>query len=71
MQLYSPILAAKPEVVAVSKCELTGSREVQSGLEAELGREVLAVSAVTGEGLARLVGRVVESLADLAAEARR
>jgi GTP-binding protein len=44
--------------VAVSKAELTGSEEVRARLEKELGREVLAVSAVTGQGLARLVGAV-------------
>jgi GTPase len=63
LELYSKALAEKPEVVAVSKSELTGSEEVRARLEQELGRPVLAVSAVTGQGLARLVGAVAESLA--------
>src|SRR5881227_3340227 len=50
LELYSPDLAAKPEVVAVSKAELTGSGAVRRRMERELGREVLAVSAVTGAG---------------------
>ena len=62
-------LADKPEVVAVSKAELTGSEEARQRLERELGRPVLAVSAVTGQGLARLVGAVVEQLTALPAEA--
>jgi GTP-binding protein len=62
LELYRPALAAKPEVVAVSKAELTGSEAVRQRLERELGREVLAVSAVTGTGLAQLVGAVVERL---------
>jgi GTP-binding protein len=60
--LYRPALAAKPEVVAVSKCELTGAAAVRDRLRRELGREALAVSAVTGEGLAQLVQEVVARL---------
>jgi GTP-binding protein len=62
LELHTQQLAEKPEVVAVSKAELTGSDEVRRRLEVELGRRVLAVSAVTGEGLAQLVGAVVEEL---------
>jgi GTP-binding protein len=65
LELYRPALAAKPEVVAVSKAELTGSAEVLERLRRELDREVLAISAVTGEGLSRLVQAVVERLADI------
>jgi GTP-binding protein len=62
LELYRHELADKPEVVAMSKCELTDSDEVRARLERELGREVLAISAVTGQGLAQLVGRVAELL---------
>jgi GTP-binding protein len=58
LELYSPVLARKPEVVAISKAELTGSEEVRQRLEQELNRPVLAISAVTGQGLAQLVGAV-------------
>lgn len=68
LEMHSRQLAAKPELVAVSKAELTGSEAVRGRLEQELGREVLAVSAVTGQGLARLVGLVATQLADLPAE---
>ncbi len=57
LELHSRMLADKPEVIAVSKAELTGSEEVRAHLEKELGREILAVSAVTGQGLARLATR--------------
>jgi GTP-binding protein len=69
LELYRAALAAKPEVVAVSKCELTGSSAVQERLERELGRPVLALSAVTGQGLADLVRAVVASLNEVPAEA--
>ena len=55
----------KPEVVCVSKAELTGAEEVQAKLAADLGREVLLISAVTGQGLATLVGRVSQMLAEI------
>ncbi|MSQ93060.1 MAG: GTPase ObgE [Gemmataceae bacterium] len=62
LELYRHELTDKPEVVAMSKCELTDSDEVRARLERELGREVLAISAVTGQGLAQLVGRVAQLL---------
>jgi GTP-binding protein len=62
LALHSTDLAAKPEIVVVSKMDLTGAEEVRSGLERELGREVLGISAATGQGLSRLVGRIVQQL---------
>ena len=69
LELHGRALVEKPEIVVVSKGELTGSEEVRQRLEGELGREVLLVSAVTGQGLARLVGRIAERLAETPAEA--
>jgi GTP-binding protein len=69
LELHGRSLLEKPEIVAVSKAELTGSETVRQRLEQEQGREVLAVSAVTGQGLARLVGAVGERLAQLPVEA--
>jgi GTP-binding protein len=68
LELHGKALADKPEIVAVSKAELTGSAEVRTRLEKALGREVLAISAVTGQGLASLVGAIAGQLAELAAE---
>jgi len=62
LELHGHALADKPEIVAVSKAELTGSADVRQRLEQELGRPVLALSAVTGQGLADLVQTVVEQL---------
>src|SRR5579871_3679474 len=67
LELHGQALAGKPEVVAVSKSELTGSAEVRERLERELGRPVLALSAVTGQGLADLVRAVVAQLQELPA----
>jgi GTP-binding protein len=59
---YDPLLAGRPEIVAVSKGELPGAEEVRTALSAELGREVLLISAVTGQGLDKLLRGVVEQL---------
>jgi GTPase len=62
LEMHGQALAEKPEIVALSKTELTGSEQVRERLENDLGRPVLALSAVTGQGLAQLVGRVLEVL---------
>lgn len=62
LELYSGELGRRPELVALSKAELTGSDAVRDRLERELGVEVHAISAVTGQGLAQLVRRVAELL---------
>ncbi len=68
LELYSTELAMKPEVVVVSKSELTGSDEVCDRLLRELGQDVVGISAVTGQGLAQLVGRVAQTLQEAASE---
>jgi len=54
LEQYSPALAAKDEVVVANKMDLTGSEATLERLRTELGRPVLAVSAVTGQGLEAL-----------------
>lgn len=62
LELHGPATASLPQVVAISKAELTGSDEVRRRLEQELSQPVLAISAVTGQGLADLVRAVVAKL---------
>jgi GTP-binding protein len=68
LELYSPALARKPEFVAVSKSELTDSDQVRDRIAGELGVEVESISAVTGQGLARLMAKVVARLDELPRE---
>jgi GTP-binding protein len=68
LELYSPALARKPEFVAVSKAELTGSDEIRDRMATELGADVDAISAVTGQGLARLMAKVAAKLDELPRE---
>ena len=51
---YSEILAKKPEIVVASKMDLDPSREKLDAFQQGLGREVLAVSAVTARQLPEL-----------------
>jgi GTP-binding protein len=62
LRLYDRALVARPEVVVVSKAELPGAEELARALSAELGRPVLAVSAVTGRGLPELVAAISHAL---------
>jgi len=66
--LHGHNLEDKPEIVAVSKSELTGSDEVRARLEEELKKPVFAISAVTGQGLSGLVGEIVKQLQIIQAE---
>jgi GTP-binding protein len=55
---YSPTLAAKPEIVVGTKADLPGAEEARRRLEQALGRPVLALSAVTGDGVPRFVREI-------------
>lgn len=62
LRLYDDSLATRPEIVAVSKCELPQADECTQELSGELGREVLQVSSATGAGLPELVRAIVAAL---------
>jgi GTP-binding protein len=70
LELHGRALADKPEVIVLSKAELTGSEAVRQRLEESLCREVLAISAATGQGLAQLVGAVASRLGEVPVELR-
>jgi len=59
---YDATLGERPEIVVLSKAELPGAADVREDLAAAIGREVLAVSAVTGAGLDALVRAAVREL---------
>jgi GTP-binding protein len=55
---YSAELAAKPELVAANKIDLTGGREAVKAFADAIGKEVLPVSAVAGIGLGAMTERL-------------
>jgi len=62
LALYDAALGQRPEIVVLSKSELPGAAEVRERLSREIGREVIGVSAVTGQGLDALLRGVVAEL---------
>jgi GTP-binding protein len=68
LRLYSPRLASLPQIVAINKLDVPGTlgraRQAADQLEAQ-GWEVHLVSALTGAGVARLMGRCLEVLKSL------
>ncbi|MFM8708123.1 MAG: Obg family GTPase, partial [Planctomycetia bacterium] len=59
---YDERLGRRPEIVVVSKAELPSAEEIRAALSAAIGRDVIAVSAVTGQGLDRLLAAIVTQL---------
>ena len=69
---YSPELAAKPQIVAINKIDLPETRENLPRLVEALAADeypVVAISAVTGEGVRDLLRQVFELLGELPAAA--
>src|SRR4051794_21721130 len=62
LEQYSPALADRPELVVVTKMDLTDAAEARDRIARELGREVLAISAVTGSGIPQLLHTIRERL---------
>jgi GTPase len=62
IEQYSAALAQRPELVVVTKMDLTGAEEARDRLAAELGREVLTISAVTGKGIPNLLNAIRQQL---------
>ena len=62
LERHDARLGQRPEVVVVSKAELPGADDVRQRLSNELARDVLAMSAVTGQGLDKLVAAISRQL---------
>ena len=60
--LYDERLGRRPEIVVVSKAELPDAEAIRDTLAVQIGRDVIAVSAVTGQGLDRLLHAIVTQL---------
>ena len=64
LRLYDAELIERPEIIAVSKCELPGAAELAELMSEELGKPVLQVSAVTGKGLPQLIQAILTAMRD-------
>lgn len=65
LRLYSEALAKRPEIVVMTKMDLTGADEAKAKFEEQLGRPVLAISSVTGKGMNQLMHQVADRLAEI------
>ena len=59
---YNPALAERPEIVAVTKSELPTAADIHEQLAESIEGNVLLISAVTGDGLNQLTGRILQYL---------
>lgn len=59
---YDAALGERPEIVVLSKSELPGAEAVRREVSEAVGREVIGLSAVTGQGLDELLRAVVTAL---------
>jgi GTP-binding protein len=62
LEQYSPALAERPELLVVTKLDLTGAAESRDRIADELKIEVMAISAVTGQGIPQLLRAIDERL---------
>jgi GTP-binding protein len=67
LEQYAEELGTRPEVVAITKSELPGAEEAHRRFDEAVGRTTLAISAVTGEGLDKLLWEITRLLDERAA----
>ena len=69
LEKYSPALASRPQIIVANKIdsidEESDAKERLTALARETGREILFVSAVSGDGLDRMVSLAAEKLKEL------
>ena len=63
LRRYNEQLCQRPEILTVTKCELPGADEAYQRLCDALRRDVLRISAVTGQGLNQLTGAIAREMA--------
>lgn len=63
LEQHNAELIRRPEILVLTKCELPEAEQVREQLAASLDRDVLAISAVTGQGLNKLLERILAALA--------
>jgi GTP-binding protein len=68
LEHYSPALARRPELLVLTKMDLTAAAEARDRIAAALGAEPMTISAVTGAGIPALLHRIADMLEEPAAE---
>ena len=65
LKQYSKALYERPRLIVANKMDVTGARENAAHIRKELNREVLEISAATGEGIKELIGRLLNETGKL------
>jgi GTP-binding protein len=65
LEKYNPQLAARPEILCVTKAELPDAETCAELLRETSGREVFLISAVTGQGIPELTRLILQRLSEL------
>ncbi|MDO4797272.1 MAG: GTPase ObgE [Coriobacteriales bacterium] len=71
LRAYAAELADRPQIVVANKCDMPGTQEATEALRAvaeSQGRPFFAISALTGQGIDRLVAQTAERVATLRTE---
>lgn len=59
---YDAELGERPEILVVTKADMPVAEDVRELMSEEFDKEILLISAVTGQGLNELVGRIAQQL---------
>jgi GTP-binding protein len=62
LRQYNEQLCQRPEIVVVTKCELPDAADIRQQLTEHLQRDVLLISAVTGQGLNHLTRAIAREM---------
>ena len=65
LAFYSPALAERPELLVITKMDVTGAPEAGARVANEVGLDPIMISAVTGQGLPQLLHRIAARLVEL------
>jgi GTP-binding protein len=71
LALFDPLLAEKPQIIALNKMDLTDVQERWPEIEKALkkrGHKPMAISGVSGQEVRKLLGRAAQMLAELPVE---
>ncbi len=68
---YSATLARRPEIVVITKLDVSGAEEIAARFAQELEIEPIGISSVTGRGIPTLISRIVLELQQLEREEAR
>lgn len=65
LEKYNPVLAKRPEILCVTKAELTDAETCAELLRETSGKSVHLISAVTGKGIPQLNRMIIQRLAEM------